>query len=84
MTDRQILTKKLASYQFIIDDLQLYLDTHPGDRATIAKMEEFSQKLKPIKEAYEEKYGPLFADDNERNKWKWVKSPWPWEKEECD
>lgn len=82
MTEREILMKKLASYQFIIYDLQLYLDTHPNDKATIARIEEFTEKLKPIKKSFEEKYGPLFAKNNNKNKWKWIKSPWPWENEE--
>jgi spore coat protein JB len=82
MTEREILMKKLASYQFIIDDLQLYLDTHPNDKATIAKIDELSAKLAPITQAYEEKYGPLFADNNEKNQWKWIKAPWPWETQE--
>ena len=41
MTEREILMKKLASYQFMVDDLQLYLDTHPRDKATIDKMRRY-------------------------------------------
>lgn len=84
MTEREILTKKLASCQFMIMDLKLYLDTHPNDKATVAKLKEYQEKLEPIKQQYEEKYGPLFAANNEANKWKWIKSPWPWENEEDD
>lgn len=84
MTEREILTKKLSSYQFMIDDLKLYLDTHPRDAKTLAKLEEYKEQIKPIRRQYEEKYGPLFASNNEANKWKWVKSPWPWENEEDD
>ncbi len=79
MTEREILMKKLASYQFMVDDLQLYLDTHPRDKGTIKKMEEYKQELKPIMKEYEEKYGPLFADNGANNKWKWINTPWPWE-----
>ena len=84
MTDREILTKKLASYQFMIQDLKLYLNTHPRDRETLMKLEEYQRKLEPIVKLYEEKYGPLFASNNDTNKWRWVKSPWPWETEEDD
>ena len=35
MTKREALIKKIATYQFAAHDLQLYLDTHPGDSATI-------------------------------------------------
>ncbi|MGN0489871.1 MAG: spore coat protein CotJB [Ruminococcus sp.] len=84
MTEREILMKKLASYQFIIYDLKLYLDTHPNDKATIAKIEELTEKLTPIRKDFEDRYGPLFAENNNKNKWKWIKSPWPWETEEDD
>ena len=73
MTEREILMKKLASYQFMVDDLQLYLDTHPRDKATIDKMRGYREELKPIMKSYEEKYGPLFADNSGNNKWKWIK-----------
>ena len=81
MTEREILMKKLASYQFMVDDLQLYLDTHPRDKATIDKMRGYREELKPIMKSYEEKYGPLFADNSGHNKWKWINTPWPWENE---
>lgn len=84
MTEREILTKKLAACQFMIYDLKLYLDTHPNDTATIQKLKEYQAKLEPLKKEYEEKYGPLFASNNRANKWKWIKSPWPWENEEVD
>ena len=54
------------------------------NKATVAKLKEYQEKLEPIKRQYEEKYGPLFAANNEANKWKWIKSPWPWENEEDD
>lgn len=84
MTEREILTKKLAACRFMIDDLKLYLDTHPGDTATIAKINELKEKLKPLVKQYEEKYGPLTRNAAQKNKWKWINSPWPWENEEVD
>lgn len=84
MTERDILIKKLSSYQFAVDDLQLYLDTHPLDSETISKMNDYSEKLNSLRKTYEEKFGPLTADDNMQNKWKWIKAPWPWENEEDD
>lgn len=84
MTDREILMKKLSSHQFIIHDLQLYLDTHPGDKETLEKIKEYREQLRPIKRTFEEKYGPLFANNCCKNRWKWVNTPWPWENEEDD
>lgn len=84
MTEREILTKKLSSYQFAIADMKLYLDTHPSDSDTIKKIKEYSEKLNTLRKTYEEKYGPLTTRDMSGNKWKWIKSPWPWEVEEVD
>lgn len=84
MTEREILLKKLSSYQFMIDDLKLYLDTHPRDTATIMKINEYKEMMKPIRALFEEKYGPLMAKSNNTNKWKWINSPWPWDPQEDD
>lgn len=82
MTEREIMMKKLASYQFMVDDLQLYLDTHPYDSQSVEKMNEYNKTLNEIREAFESKYGPLTADESKTNRWAWVKAPWPWENEE--
>jgi spore coat protein JB len=84
MTEREIMIKKLSSYQFMIDDLQLYLDTHPNDEKTIEKMNETTAKYLPLRESFEKKYGALTASDTSKNRWSWVKAPWPWENEEVE
>ena len=63
-------------------DLQIYLDTHPHDTAMIQKMNGFKEKLKPLVEEYEEKFGPLKKSMTSTNMWSWIKGPWPWENEE--
>lgn len=83
MTEREILMKKLSSYQFAVADMRLYLDTHPGDAETIRKMNEYTEKLDSLKKTYEDKFGPL-TKGTAKNSWKWIKSPWPWESEEVD
>ena len=77
-----ILLKKISTYQFAAFDLQLFLDTHPNDRKTIEKMNEYKKQLRPLVKEYEEKFGPLTKSETERNSWKWIKAPWPWEIEE--
>lgn len=81
MTERQILLRKVSTYAFAILDLQIFLDTHPNDERTLARIRKFEQILAPLRREYEEKYGPLtkMADTNN---WTWVNSPWPWETEE--
>lgn len=82
MTERQILMKKLSTYAFAADDLHLFLDTHPNDRETAAKLAGYREKLMPLVKEYESKYGPLTVDDKNGNRWGWIQSPWPWETEE--
>lgn len=82
MTERQILMKKLSTYAFAADDLHLFLDTHPNDRETAAKLVRYKEKLRPLVEEYESKFGPLTADEKNGNRWGWIQSPWPWETEE--
>ena len=79
---REILLKKISTYEFAALDLQIYLDTHPHDTAMIQKMNGFKEKLKPLVEEYEEKFGPLKKSMTSTNMWSWIKGPWPWENEE--
>ena len=82
LTEREILLKKISTYQFAALDLQIFLDTHPHDTATIEKMNVYKEKLKPLVEEYEQKYGPLRKGITDGNVWSWIKGPWPWENEE--
>ena len=82
MTERQILMKKLSTYAFAADDLHLFLDTHPNDKETAAKLSMYREKLKPLVEEYETKFGSLTVDDKNGNRWGWIQNPWPWEIEE--
>ena len=40
MTEKQSLMKKIATYDFAIVELNLYLDTHPNDIEAHKKLEE--------------------------------------------
>ena len=67
MTDREMLLKKISTYQFASLDLQLYLDTHPDDEGAIGKMNMFKEKAAPLIKEYEKKYGPLKKSATEAN-----------------
>ena len=55
MTEREILLKKISTYQFAALDLQLFLDTHPNDTETVTKMRAFKEKAQPLIAEYESK-----------------------------
>lgn len=81
MTEREMLLKKIGTCQFAVTDIDLFLDTHPGDEAMLKKREEYTAQLAPLIEQYESKYGPLTKGDSTVNTWAWVKDPWPWDTE---
>lgn len=80
MTEREMLLKKIGTCKFAIVDIDLFLNTHPGDTDMLKKRDEYLQQLKPLVEKYEKQYGPLTKHD-EMNKWAWIKDPWPWDLE---
>ena len=81
MTEREMLLKKIGTCKFAVTDIDLFLDTHPGDGEMLKQRDEYIAKLKPLVEQYEEKFGPLTKSENENNTWRWVKDPWPWDME---
>lgn len=79
MTEREALLKKLSAQEFAALELHLYLDSHPGDLSTAAKLAEFKEKAKFLRREYEEKYGPLSMKEKGANRWAWISNPWPWD-----
>lgn len=81
MTEREMLLKKIGTCKFAVTDIDMFLDTHPGDTEMLKKREEYTAQLKPLIEQYEEKFGPLTKRENDTNTWAWGKDPWPWDTE---
>ena len=70
---------------FAVDDVKLFLDTHPCDKEALAFFEEHKcLRNKALKE-YAKYYGPLTVDtaDVSTDNWKWINEPWPWQKGGC-
>lgn len=82
VNDREELFKKINAVSFAIDDVKLYLDTHPCDKQALVYYEAYKKLRKQYIEEYTECFGPLTADNvNACNYWTWVSKPWPWEGE---
>ena len=77
---REELMKLIMQNKFAINDMALFLDTHPCDSSALRKHNEFVRKFKEYKEAYEKRFGPLCIEV-EMDSWQWVEDPWPWEGE---
>ncbi len=74
--------KQLMASAFTLWDMHLYLDTHPHDKAMLAKYEKLSDAYAVMKAEYEEAYGPLTAMAGSGKAW--LKNPWPWDPEGVD
>lgn len=74
------LLKQITELDFVIVDLNLYLDTHPMDQAALAHFNSCIAKTNLLKEKYEKLYGMLTACMGcSPYPWQWINEPWPWE-----
>ncbi|MBQ7521523.1 MAG: spore coat protein CotJB [Clostridia bacterium] len=80
MTSREILLRKIATVDFAITDLQIFLNTHPNNTDILDKLALYQDKSDKLKKQFEQQFGPLTPSQNvDHNQWDWISSPWPWE-----
>ena len=73
------LMKKVYETGFALDDILLYLDTHPTDAEAMNFYRYARQANREAVRAYEQVYGPLMITQVDSKDWSWMKNPWPWE-----
>ena len=78
-TNQQEMLMQIRELRFSVNDLALYLDTHPCDRRAIALHNQYSRELRNLTDEYQRKYGALTIECP-CNKWRWIDLPWPWER----
>lgn len=86
MTEREILMQKIATLDFALVDMHLFLDTHPNNLAIAKKITEYEAKSSALKDEYEHRFGPLTTSGENGNRWAWISNPWPWDssfEEDC-
>lgn len=82
INDRKRLKDFIQETSFAIDDIVLYLDTHPTDQDALEYYKKYRDLHHQAVYEYTEKYGPITADNvSVDNKWTWTECPWPWEME---
>ncbi len=71
------LMKGIYQTSFAVDDLRLFLDTHPDCPGAGEKYSELIECENRLTEEFESRCFPLtaVAADGES----WIKGPWPWE-----
>lgn len=79
--DYYCMLKELQEIDFVIVELNLYLDTHPMDNLALQQFNQMAQKRQLLAGQFELKYGPLmnFGHSYSRSPWQWIDAPWPWQ-----
>jgi spore coat protein JB len=71
----------IQMYDFYLNDIKLFLDTHPGDATALAYYKQYESLRDKALAEYTQKWGPITANDSvDTSKFSWVDDPWPWER----
>lgn len=75
------MLEELQAVDFVLVELTLYLDTHPGDAEAIQQFNQFAKERKHLKKVFESHFGPLlqFGNSYSGYPWTWKDTPWPWQ-----
>ncbi len=77
------LLQEIMEHDFLVIDLQLFLDTHPTDKSAIERFNSAVEQSRKLHSEYAKKYGPLSRADesNSGEHYSWVTPVWPWQNE---
>ena len=80
---RKELLHHIGKISFTMDDLRIFLDTHPDCGDALKRFNKLAEERTKLVCKFEEHYGPMnFYNNNVCDKnWRWVDAPWPWEGE---
>ncbi len=82
MHEKKQLLMTIQKYDFMLYELQLYLDTHPRCREALHMWKHYQELRKKAIGSYVRRFGPIQPDQTDENSpWSWIEGPWPWEKE---
>lgn len=80
--EKDSLMRRIDQASFAIDDVLLYLDTHPTDQEALKYYHYVAGLRKEALETWQAQYGPLLVDSvKNTDRWTWVTEKWPWEGE---
>ena len=71
---------EMMAIDFVVDELELYLDTHQNDREAFDFYQTMLALQKEAKERYVRLCGPICQTDQlGMERYAWLDAPWPWE-----
>lgn len=83
--NQQQLMDLINQCSFALNDVLLFLDTHPCDQEALSYFQHFHQIRLDALAEYARKYTPLTLDSISscQDQWEWVYGKWPWEGGSC-
>lgn len=82
--NERTLKRRIEALDFAILETELFLDTHPSDRRALQMLREYRSRRKSEIANYESQFGKyIVTTDNvdAQDRWNWIDSPWPWERQ---
>ena len=78
---KEELLYNYLSYEFTLQELDLYLDIYPNNQDMIKLYNKYLDESNKAKKLYEENFGPISLNSNylNNNTWSWLNNSWPWE-----
>lgn len=75
------ILEELQAVDFVLVELNLFLNTHPRDMNALKQYNRFVQERKKIAAEFESRFGPLqhFGHGYSKYPWQWAEPPWPWQ-----
>ncbi|MGZ9584717.1 spore coat protein CotJB [Paenibacillus marinisediminis] len=72
---------QLQEVDFVLVELNLYLDTHPDDAQAIHQYNHYVGERRKLVRMFEERYGSLsnFGQSYAGVPFTWATTPWPWQ-----
>lgn len=72
--------RELMAIDFVLDEFELYLDTHKDDAEAFATYQSFLKLAAEGRARYVSLYGPISqADMVDAKRYTWLDNPWPWD-----
>nr|WP_085524727.1 spore coat protein CotJB [Tuberibacillus sp. Marseille-P3662] len=74
------MLEEIQEVDFVIVELNHYLNTHPQDLEALKQYNSYVKKSKQLRQPFEEKFGPLVQFNSYSTyPWAWKDAPWPWQ-----
>lgn len=81
-TDRKELFERIGAVSFAMDELRLFLDTHPDCAEALSLFNEYKTLRHELVARYTAAFGSIDSYyPNSENGWEWNDGPMPWQTE---